>query len=116
MTRRRTVETVDDLDGGEAEERVTFAFDGITYTLDLSRKNAIRLRSTLQPYVAAGRRIGGRPAPRALIAPARRRPTRTRRDPAQTKAIREWALRHGYDVSPRGKITDEIAAAFDAAH
>ena len=114
MTRRTTIETVDDLDGGVADETVTFAFDGVTYELDLSAANAIRLRSTLQPYVAAGRRTSGRPAPRAMIRPARKKPTTTRRDPEQAKAIRVWAQHHGYSISPRGKITDEIAAAFDA--
>lgn len=114
MTRRTTIETVDDLDGGVADETVTFAFDGVTYELDLSAANAIKLRSTLQPYVAAGRRTSGRPAPRAMIRPARKKPTTTRRDPEQTKAIRVWAQNHGYPISPRGKITDEIAAAFDA--
>jgi hypothetical protein len=114
MTRRTTIETVDDLDGGLADERVTFAFDDVTYELDLSAANAIKLRSTLQPYVAAGRRTGGRPVPRAMIRPTRKAPTRTRRDPEQTKAIRTWAQNHGYPISPRGKITDEIAAAFDA--
>ena len=114
MTRRTSIETVDDLDGGPAEETVTFAFDGVTYELDLSAANAIKLRSTLQPYVSAGRRTGGRPAPRAVIRPTRKRPTRTRRDPEQTKAMRTWAQAHGFAISPRGRITDEIAAAFDA--
>jgi hypothetical protein len=114
MARRTTTRTIDDLDGGPADETVTFGFEGVTYELDLSAANAIRLRSTLQPYVAAGRRTGGGPAPRAVIRPARKQASTTRRDPEQTKAIRAWARIHGYSISPRGKITDEIAAAFDA--
>ena len=46
MTRRTTIETVDDLDGGLADERVTFAFDGVTYELDLSAANAINQSMT----------------------------------------------------------------------
>ena len=34
---------VDDLDGGDAEETVKFALDGIQYEIDLSEENAARL-------------------------------------------------------------------------
>ena len=45
---------VDDLDGGDAEETVKFALDGIQYEIDLSDANAKKLRDVFAPYVAAG--------------------------------------------------------------
>src|SRR5919199_5694831 len=48
---------VDDLDGGDADETVKFALDGIQYEIDLSEKNATKLREILAPYVAAGSRV-----------------------------------------------------------
>ncbi len=117
MVRRVTTQTVDDLDGGVADETVTFGYDGVTYEVDLSKANAIRLRSSLQPFVAAGRRTGGHPL-RTHTVPQHRRKSasRTRRDPEQTKAIRSWANANGYDVSPRGKISDAVSEAYEAAH
>jgi len=44
---------VDDLDGGDAEETVKFALDGIQYEIDLSDKNAAKLREVFAPYVGA---------------------------------------------------------------
>jgi hypothetical protein len=113
--RRKHTTTVDDIDGGPADETVTFACDGATYEIDLSRANAIRLRSTLQPFVSAARRVGGTPTHRPT---AQHRPAAipTRRDPEQTKAIRAWANANDHKVSPRGKISDAVAAAYEAAH
>ena len=51
---------VDDLDGGEADETVTFALDGVTYEIDLTTANADKLRGLLNPYTDSGRRTGGR--------------------------------------------------------
>lgn len=34
----------------------------------------------------------------------------------QLKAIRDWAGKNGFDVSPRGRIKAEVIDAFDAAH
>jgi hypothetical protein len=117
MVRRVTTQTVDDLDGGVADETVTFGYDGVTYEVDLSKANAIKLRSSLQPYVAAARRTGGQPLRTNAIQQHRRRPaSRTRRDPEQTRAIRAWANANGYAVSPRGKISDAVSEAYEAAH
>ncbi|MEO7000057.1 MAG: histone-like nucleoid-structuring protein Lsr2, partial [Terracoccus sp.] len=40
MAQRVEVVLIDDLDGGNAAETVTFALDGVTYEIDLSDKNA----------------------------------------------------------------------------
>ena len=46
----------DDLEGGPAEETVQFGMDGKQYEIDLSTANAEKLRESLRPYAAAGRR------------------------------------------------------------
>jgi hypothetical protein len=48
----------DDLDGSEADRTVEFGLDGANCTIDLSDKNAGKLRKALQPYIAAGSRVG----------------------------------------------------------
>lgn len=63
---------VDDLDGGEADETVTFALDGKTYEIDLTTSNADKLRGLLEPYTKGGRRTGAAPRPAvARVAPLR---------------------------------------------
>lgn len=57
------VETVvvDDLDGVSlADETVRFAVDGTAYEIDLTAQHAADLRSFLNSYVAAARRLPGR--------------------------------------------------------
>lgn len=46
---------IDDLDGTEAGETVTFELDGKTYEIDLSSANANDLRQSLLPYVVRAR-------------------------------------------------------------
>src|SRR3954467_13027153 len=100
----------DDLDGGDADRTIEFGLDGVTYTIDLSEKNAGKLRKALDPYLAAAARVGranGRAASRAPAAPSR-----ANRD--QNQAIREWATKNGYEVSERGRIPSTIVEAFHA--
>ena len=49
---------IDDLDGGEANETVSFAIDGSTYEIDLSDLNAKKLRDSLTPFMQDARRAG----------------------------------------------------------
>src|SRR3954467_9153108 len=76
----------DDLDGGEADRTVEFGLDGVNYTIDLSEKNAGKLRKALDPFLGAATRVGrsGGVAPAARRAAASTR--RASRD--QKQAIR----------------------------
>ncbi|MEV6842652.1 Lsr2 family protein [Actinoplanes sp. NPDC051411] len=103
---------VDDLDGGDADETVKFALDGIQYEIDLSEKNAAKLRELFDPYLSAGSKVarggvvvGGRAARGRGGATA---------DREQNKAIREWAKKSGKDISDRGRIPQEIVDEFHA--
>ena len=61
MAKKVTVTLVDDFDGeAAADETVEFALDGVSYEIDLSSKNAAKLRGDLKQWVEAGRRVGGR--------------------------------------------------------
>jgi hypothetical protein len=102
----------DDLDGGDADRTIEFGLDGVTYTIDLSEKNAGKLRKALDPYLTVASKVGrssvnGRFASRAAAAPSR-----SNRD--QNQAIREWATKNGYEVSERGRIPASIVEAFHA--
>jgi Lsr2 len=60
MARTVVVQLTDDLDGGEADETISFAIDGTSFEIDLNAKNADRLRGALRPFVEAARATGGR--------------------------------------------------------
>jgi hypothetical protein len=118
LARQTTVEFVDDIDGGRAEETVQFGLDGKEYEIDLSGRNAARLRKIILPYVDVARRSAQatvRPASApaaAVAAPIGTRPARVDRE--QTQAIRDWARGKGLEVSRRGRIPAEIVARFHA--
>ena len=59
MATQTIVTLVDDLDGSEATESVSFALDGASYEIDLSDTNADKLRDALAGYVASARRVDG---------------------------------------------------------
>src|SRR6185295_17664750 len=99
MAKKVSTSLVDDLDANTAaDETVAFTLDGVAYEIDLSTKNAKKLRAVLQPWVDAGRRVGG--GRRSSIVGARRTAT----EPRESAAIRVWARNHGYQVARRGRI------------
>lgn len=55
MAKRTVVTLTDDLDGGPAEETITFGLDGEVYEIDLSEPHAEQLRRIYDPYADAGR-------------------------------------------------------------
>jgi hypothetical protein len=66
MAQTVIVRLTDDMDGGEADETISFALNGKTYEIDLSAKNAERLREAFAPFIEKGRRTGrGDSAPKA---------------------------------------------------
>ncbi|GAB2890402.1 Lsr2 family protein [Streptomyces deserti] len=110
MAQKVQVLLVDDLDGGEADETVTFALDGKTYEIDLTTANADKLRSLLEPYVKSGRRTGGR-------ASSGRGKSRSSSSGSQdTAAIRAWAKENGYEVNDRGRVPASIREAYEKAN
>jgi hypothetical protein len=111
VARETITRLIDDLDGGEAAETVAFGLDGLYYQIDLSAKNANRLRSALATYVEHGSRVSGRAAGGARRV-ARRRAVAAA-DASQNQAIRAWAQRRGLEVAPRGRIRREVVEAYN---
>ena len=110
MAQQKIVTLVDDVDGTEAAETVTFAIDGGTYEIDLSEENATALRESLRRYVAAARKAG------AQGATGRNRVTIPSAGQSRNAEIRAWAHSKGHPVPARGRIPQNVVAAFDARH
>lgn len=58
MAQTVIVQLTDDIDGGEADETISFALSGNTYEIDLSVENASRLRDAFAPFIEKGRKTG----------------------------------------------------------
>lgn len=112
MAQKVQVLLVDDLDGGEADETVTFALDGKTYEIDLTTDNADKLRDLLDPYLKGGRRTGGR----ASGGRGKARAAAASGSSQDTAQIRAWAKENGMEVNDRGRVPANIRQAYEDAH
>ena len=110
MAQKVNIVLVDDLDGTEATETVTFGLDGTTYEIDLNDANAAALREALSGYVGHARKVTGGSRR------ARKAAGSSSSSSSNTKDVREWAKAQGMDVSERGRISADVQQAYDAAH
>jgi hypothetical protein len=110
MAQRVNVVLVDDIDGSDADETVSFALDGVDYEIDLSDEHAAELRNAISLYVGHARRTGGRrKSGKRSAAPAAEAGT-------SAADIRAWARENGWDVPERGRVSAEVREAYAAAN
>ena len=112
MARQTIVQLIDDLDQGKADETVSFALDGVGYEIDLSAKNAAKMRDALANYVANARRSTRSTTVRSSSSGRRGRAARGDRE--QTQAIREWARRNNFKIGDKGRIPANILEAYNS--
>jgi len=111
MAQKVNIVLIDDLDGSEATESVSFGLDGTSYEIDLNEQNAERLRAALAEFVGHARKVssGGRRG-------GGRRSAGAAASGPSAREIRDWARENGYDVPDRGRVAAEVREAYDAAH
>ena len=110
MAQKVQVILVDDIDGGPADETLSFSLDGVSYEIDLSTANAAKLRDAFAPYVGTARRVGGRSA--AGRGRARRGPPATTAPPRSASGPAPTGTRSTSVVA----CAADIVAAYDKAH
>ncbi|MGJ9373059.1 histone-like nucleoid-structuring protein Lsr2 [Nesterenkonia sp. CF4.4] len=94
MAQRVEVVLVDDLDGSEAKETVSFGLDARYYEIDLSEEHIKELRETLKQYIRKGR-VTAPPSPQN-----------------EAQQVREWAVNNGYKVASRGRLHRDVVDAY----
>lgn len=109
MAQKTVVILEDDIDGGPADETVSFSLDGTSYEIDLTSKNAARLRAAFAPFVGAARKAGRT----GSSGPSRRRSRRGGDD--RVAEIRAWARSNGIKVSERGRIAGDVLAKWESS-
>jgi len=118
---------IDDLDGSDAAETVTFGLDGAIFEIDLSKKNAAALRKSLDRYVTASRRSSPPArATRRTTAPSTNGSKARPNAPASSSGskanrdydllqLREWAGANKVAIPSRGRIPQAVVAQYQAA-
>lgn len=107
MAKKTFTHILDDIDGSEDAESLTFSYGNKSYEIDLSSKNKKKLEAALAPYIEAGRSTGG----------ARRNSGSSRgASRSDLAAVRAWAKDNGHDVSERGRVPASVIEAYDSAH
>lgn len=106
MARTTITQITDDLDGSKDATEVRFAYDGVEYVVDLSKKNRIALEKALQPYLDVATKVSRRSSRRL----------QPKNAPRDLQAIRAWAAAQGIKVSERGRIAQSVVDEYDAAH
>lgn len=102
-----TTVITDDIDGSPAET-VQFSYGGTSYEIDLGKKNRAALEKALKPWIEAARKAPG----------ASRRGSGRGRASRSTNlaAVRAWAAENGHQVAPRGRISQDVMDAYEAAN
>jgi hypothetical protein len=101
---------VDDLDGSDATETVSFGLDGTNYEIDLNDANAAALREAVAGFIGHARKVTGGGRGRRGRARAA-----TTGGPSAGE-LRAWGRSNGFEVSDRGRVSAEVREAYDAAH
>lgn len=116
MAKQILTRLLDDLDGTEADETLTFALDGIAYEIDLTGSHALELRKYLERYIDAGTRTG-RVGPGAQLSSSRStygsKSAAVKTSREENTRIREWATANGHQLAERGRIPQDIVSAYN---
>ena len=114
MAREVTEKLIDDLDGGDAAETVTFGLDGATYEIDLSKKNAAAFRKSLARYISAARRNSTATRSTRRKVTASTTGSKPKRD-FDILQLREWAGANKVAVPARGRIPNSVVERYKQA-
>ncbi|MGP9651032.1 hypothetical protein CQ010_06900 [Arthrobacter sp. MYb211] len=96
MARQVQIALIDDIDGSEAVESISFSIAGQHYEIDLNSEHADEFRAALEPYIEAARSAKQSSA-------------------SEAPAIRAWAKENNIKVNARGRLNADVVDAYNAA-
>ena len=96
MARQVQIALIDDIDGSEASESISFSIGAQHFEIDLNDEHAAQFRAALEPYMEAARSS---------------KQTTT----SEAPAIRAWAKENNIPVNARGRLNAEVVDAYNAA-
>src|SRR5580658_6065978 len=102
-----TIKLYDDFDGTEGAETLFFAFDGLDYSVDLTKRNKREFHRMILPYITAGRPVKHRRNGK-VHTNGNGNGRRVQINLPPYGEVRAWALSKGIDVSPIGRVSNEV--------
>jgi len=112
VAKRYSTTWTDDLDGSAAAETVEFSIDGVTYAIDLSDANALRMRSTFEPYI----RVASKASRRRVRTNWPLEQPSIEEPPTSQQRAREWLRMNGHEVGSRGRLSRDLLQRYESAH
>jgi len=114
MAQNYIVQLTDDIDGGEADETISFALSGTSYEIDLKAENADKLREAFAPFIEKARLVErgttGTRARRSTSTGDRPKTLFSQLDSEEKDRFRKWA-----DMPTARRVSDaKVQAWLDA--
>lgn len=97
---------IDDIDGTEGAETVIFGLDGELLEIDLSEKNAKKLKDAIRPFATKARK---HVVKQKHTSTSKKKSTQPN---SEIPVIRKWAQEQGLPVGDKGRIPMEIQNAY----
>ncbi len=113
MAKRVIEQLVSDMSGKDIKdgegETVKFSIGSTSYEMDLTEAEAGQFYDAVKKYTDVATKTSGRGVRSGGG-------FKSKSDRNQTQAIRNWARANGLAVSERGRISQDIQDAYNAAH
>lgn len=117
MAQKTQVTLIDDVDGSEATQTVTFAFQGVSYEIDLNDDHASALEESFGDWISSARRVSGVRGGRSQRSAANGRSgARAASSGRDLNDVRAWLRSQGHQVADRGRISQMLLDDYDKAH
>jgi len=113
MAQKKQVVLTDDIDGSEATQTLTFAFQGVSYEIDLNDDHASALEESFHDWIGSARKVtgsrGAKPRRSSVSAGA----SGSGRD---LNEVRTWLRSNGHKVAERGRVSQTLLEEYDKGH
>jgi hypothetical protein len=116
MAQKTQIIMTDDLDGSAATQTVTFAFQGTSYEIDLNDAHVSSIEESFAEWISNARKTTGGRSTSSSSSRASGGRTSSTAKRGDLDAVRAWARENGHTVSDRGRVSNKILEAYDAAH
>jgi hypothetical protein len=115
MAQKTQVTLVDDIDGSEATQTVTFAYQGVSYEIDLNDDHASALGESFSDWIGSARKVSGPRGPKTRRAGSSVT-TAGSSNSRDLNEVRSWLRSQGHQVADRGRISQTLLEEYDKAH
>jgi len=113
MAQKTQVVLTDDIDGSEATQTLTFAFQGVSYEIDLNEDHAKALEESFHDWINSARKVTGSRGAKPRRSGVSASTPGGGRD---LNEVRAWLRSNGHEVADRGRVSQTLLEEYDKAH